>query len=298
MSIHSVSVSLVVPGISVTMARSSPSKLLKRLDLPTFGRPTTATLIPSRRSRPERNVRASRDKSAVSPRSDSRILSCSSAGRSSSTNSSEDSSRTIIFRRSSFAGWIIFEISPLSWRVAWCTAASVCASIRSRMASASVSCMRPLLTARSENSPGPARRASRESVISIIVRNNTGDPWQCNSTTSSPVKECGDLKKQTSPSSRVSPPLGSMRVFKLKRLGEGSNKSDPTSVCRIRSASGPLSLMTPIPPRPGGVDNATMVSVWMNTARLVLSTVRDESGKTITSEWLAVGASYLRRSIR
>ena len=104
MSIHSVSVSLVVPGISVTMARSCPSKLLNRLDLPTFGRPTKATLIPSRRSRPERNVRTSRDKSAVRPRSESRILSCSSAGRSSSTNSSEDSRRTIIFRRSSFAG--------------------------------------------------------------------------------------------------------------------------------------------------------------------------------------------------
>src|SRR2546421_5611065 len=59
-----------------------------------------------------------------------------------------------------------------------------------------------------------------------------------------------------------------MRVFKLKTLGEGLNESDATSVRRIRSASGPLSLMTPIPPRPGGVDNATIVSVWANTGAI------------------------------
>ena len=34
--------SRVVPGVSETIARSSPSRALSRLDLPTFGRPTNA----------------------------------------------------------------------------------------------------------------------------------------------------------------------------------------------------------------------------------------------------------------
>ena len=37
--------SLVVPGMSCTMARSSPIRRLKRVDLPTLGRPTMATEI-------------------------------------------------------------------------------------------------------------------------------------------------------------------------------------------------------------------------------------------------------------
>ena len=39
--------SLVVPGISVTIAKSSPANKLKRLDLPAFGLPTIANLTPS-----------------------------------------------------------------------------------------------------------------------------------------------------------------------------------------------------------------------------------------------------------
>ena len=39
--------SLVVPGILVTIAFSSPNKAFNKDDLPTFGLPTMATLIPS-----------------------------------------------------------------------------------------------------------------------------------------------------------------------------------------------------------------------------------------------------------
>ena len=40
-------VSLVVPGSSLTMALSSPISRLSSVDLPTFGSPVMATIIPS-----------------------------------------------------------------------------------------------------------------------------------------------------------------------------------------------------------------------------------------------------------
>ena len=48
--------SRVVPSISVTMAFSSRRRLLRRLDLPTFGRPMIAVEIPSRKILPRRAV--------------------------------------------------------------------------------------------------------------------------------------------------------------------------------------------------------------------------------------------------
>ena len=48
-STRSSTVSLVVPGISVTMARSYPASAFNREDLPALGRPTMAQGIPSRR---------------------------------------------------------------------------------------------------------------------------------------------------------------------------------------------------------------------------------------------------------
>ena len=48
--------SRVVPGISVTIARLSPSNALKRDDFPTFGRPARTTSAPSRTSSPVRAV--------------------------------------------------------------------------------------------------------------------------------------------------------------------------------------------------------------------------------------------------
>ena len=43
----SVTKSRVVPGVAVTMARSRSTRRLKREDLPTFGRPTIASVSPS-----------------------------------------------------------------------------------------------------------------------------------------------------------------------------------------------------------------------------------------------------------
>ena len=45
-------VSRVVPGMSVTMARSSCKSAFNRLDFPAFGRPTIAVRRPSRMMRP------------------------------------------------------------------------------------------------------------------------------------------------------------------------------------------------------------------------------------------------------
>ncbi len=52
MSITSVTRSRVVPGMSVTIARPAPARRLKRLDFPELGRPMIATCAPSRTSRP------------------------------------------------------------------------------------------------------------------------------------------------------------------------------------------------------------------------------------------------------
>ena len=46
------SVSRVVPGTSVTMARALPTSALKSVDFPALGRPTIATRQPAERSRP------------------------------------------------------------------------------------------------------------------------------------------------------------------------------------------------------------------------------------------------------
>jgi hypothetical protein len=56
MSTRSVTRSRVVPGTSVTIARSAPSSALKRLDLPVFGRPAITTCAPSRMMRPAMRV--------------------------------------------------------------------------------------------------------------------------------------------------------------------------------------------------------------------------------------------------
>ena len=56
-------VSLVVPGMSVTMARSSWRRAFRRLDFPAFGRPTMAVLRPSLIMRPSSDLwrRSARD---------------------------------------------------------------------------------------------------------------------------------------------------------------------------------------------------------------------------------------------
>ena len=50
--------SRVVPGIGVTIAMSSPASLLSRLDFPTFGRPISTTVSPSRSTAPSLALRA------------------------------------------------------------------------------------------------------------------------------------------------------------------------------------------------------------------------------------------------
>ena len=65
--IYSSRVSLVVPSISVTMALSVPVSIFMMEDLPTFGLPTIAVLIPSRMMRPSSLVLMSVSISLDSP---------------------------------------------------------------------------------------------------------------------------------------------------------------------------------------------------------------------------------------
>ena len=61
----SVSVSRVVPGISVTIARSPPSSALSRLLLPAFGLPQSTTRNPSSSIRPARASQAASNLAAI-----------------------------------------------------------------------------------------------------------------------------------------------------------------------------------------------------------------------------------------
>ena len=83
--------SRVVPGRSVTMARSRRLRRLSRLLLPTLGRPTMATLNPSRRTSP---CRAPSTRAASSPRtaSSSALTASGSRGGRSSSKSTRASS--------------------------------------------------------------------------------------------------------------------------------------------------------------------------------------------------------------
>ena len=112
--INSLRLSRVVPGMSVTIARSVLNKLLKTLDLPTFGRPTSVIFNPSLRRRPERNVVASSSRDCIRCESCPPMRSIINSGRSSSTNSSDDSSGTMTLSSASLTGCRRAESSPPS----------------------------------------------------------------------------------------------------------------------------------------------------------------------------------------
>ena len=200
--------SRVVPGRSVTIARSWRLRRFSRVDLPTLGRPTIATRKPSRRRWP---CSASRTRASSSVRTAVKALITASGcreGRSSSKSSRASSSASWSSKRSRNA--VMRRCKPPS-RPAIASWAALCprAAIISAIASARVRSSRPLRNALWLNSPGAASRAPASSTAFSTRRTATRPPWQCNSTTSSRVKLRGARISSSRASSSRSPLFGS-----------------------------------------------------------------------------------------
>ena len=151
--------SLVVPGISVTIALSMPESAFKRLDLPAFGLPAITTLIPSFNSAPC----LAWAKVAVI---DSRIALSESLTLLSLTKSMSSSEKSIVASICTLASInsrtkfrILLENSPCKVRSADFAACFELDSIKSAIASAWSKSILLFRKARSENSPGLASRA-------------------------------------------------------------------------------------------------------------------------------------------
>ena len=147
------------------------------------------------------------------------------------------------------------ENSPVSERNAERAADSDPASMRSATASAWARSSLPFKNARSENSPGRARRAPSASARPSTMSSTTGPPWPCSSSTSSPVNECGAGKKSARPRS-IGAPAASRKFATVAWRGHGRLPSRVSAMPRV---VGPERRTMPIPPRPGGVAMAAMV---------------------------------------
>ena len=153
--------SRVVPGISLTIARSVRASAFSRLDLPALGAPATTTLAPRPSNAPGRALsrrlfRASRAKI-------NRFVawSCGNGSIGSSEKSIFASIYTLNSPICSDNTPICSEKSPVNERRAERAAACVWLSIRSATASAWARSSLPFKKARSVNSPGLASRAPK-----------------------------------------------------------------------------------------------------------------------------------------
>ena len=197
--------SRVVPSTAVTMAASRPARALSRLDLPALGRPAITTFIPSLRMVP----------CWASSRITSRswIMSCRSfatlpSARKSISSSGKSIAASTYIRRwvtASTRASILRENTPCRERTAQRAACSELLSIRSAIASAWVRSSLSFRKARSENSPGRARRAPSSHTVLNSRSRITVPPWPWSSNTSSPVNEWGLGKYSPIPSSISSP---------------------------------------------------------------------------------------------
>jgi hypothetical protein len=128
---------------------------------------------------------------------------CGVTSMSSSAKSMPASSRAISSTSDCFAGAARRLSAPPIWLAAWRACVNVCASIRSRTASACVRSSRPARKARWVNSPGSARRAPSSSARRNRSSSTTGEPCAAISTRSSDVYELGAAKNVTSASSML-----------------------------------------------------------------------------------------------
>ena len=154
-------ISLVVPGRSVTIARSFLRSVLRRDDLPTFGFPTIAIAAPSRNNLPSSKLRLSAERRSrmscieeIKPALSG--SSTSSSGKSMYASTSAHDSATL-----SLKAVISADSLPSSCCIAILSACSVLAFITSMTASAWDRSTRPLRKARLVNSPGSAGLAPR-----------------------------------------------------------------------------------------------------------------------------------------
>ena len=155
MMIRSSMVSRVVPAISLTMALSSPTRALSKVDLPALVGPTIATRIPFLMALPVW-------KEVVSAVSRSWMVSASvlssvrSANSSSSWSAKSSSSSMRLVKWSSWSRSVCSSdvMPPLSCVSARSFSALVSAAMRSATASACVRSILPLRNARCVNSPG------------------------------------------------------------------------------------------------------------------------------------------------
>ena len=152
-------VSRVVPAMSLTMARSSRSSVLRRVDLPTFGLPAITTGMPFRKTLPSSNERIKASnwphKRLTRPRSCSRLANSTSSSEKSSSNSIRDAKWMSSARRS-----LIFLLKPpriCCKATRWAAAEPL--AMRSATASACDRSNFPFRKARSVYSPGSANRA-------------------------------------------------------------------------------------------------------------------------------------------
>ena len=192
-------VSRVVPAMGDATTRSSPTRALKRVDLPALGGPARIT-------------RGSEDTAVATAAVDSRSRSSSSAigirplrsspavqpiTSSSSVKSMLASSRAIERRSPSASRRRRCPESDSRKVSAASNSTSRSAAIPAAIPVASASSRLPARNARAENSPGPASRASprrstRCSRSSCTMRSaSAGFPGISNSTVSSPVNEPG-----------------------------------------------------------------------------------------------------------
>ena len=245
--IVSPTLSRVVPGMSVTIASSAPASALSSELFPTFGWPARTTRIPSVRSAPWRAVARTAASWAIASarrrRAPARSRnSISSSGKSSVASTSRRSSTIFSASRP-----ISRENAPSRERAADRAAASVLASIRSATASACARSSLSLRKARSVNSPGRARRnpgsrgpslsrslsaaASRQRASSSCI--TIGPPCACNSSTSSPVYECGAGKRIARPRS-IGAPWRSRKGNRVAWRGAGARPQSAFARARGR----------------------------------------------------------------
>ena len=200
--------SRVVPGRSVTIARSMRLSRFSRLDLPTLGRPTMATRRPSRNSSPWRASATSCSSAARTASSSATTAAPSRGGRSSSKSTRASSSANWSSKRSRRPPMRCCRPPSMPAMASW-AARRLRAVIISLIASARVRSSRPLRKARWLNSPGTARRAPAASTSSSTRCTATKPPWQWSSTTSSRVKLRGACIHSSRASSTRSAVAGS-----------------------------------------------------------------------------------------
>mmetsp|Transcript_8565 Transcript_8565/g.21056 ORF Transcript_8565/g.21056 Transcript_8565/m.21056 type:complete len:240 (-) Transcript_8565:903-1622(-) len=190
--------SLVVPGISDTIACSRSESALRRLDLPAFGTPTMATPNPSRIICPRfvspstfctsQWTRASNG--TTSERTEDSTTSASSSAKSMTASTCAST----LTRRSLQESYLAAKSPRICFR-AWDRWASVSLARRSPRASTCMRSIFPFSYALRVNSPPSAARRPSMSPRALRIPSTTMRlPWTCSSTTSSPVKLLGEGK--------------------------------------------------------------------------------------------------------